>query len=286
MCFKRFTFNRWQVAYRLKNDAFFTLLPNPKWGWAADPFPIIYQDSLYIFAEIYLYKSERNGVIAYNKFENGRFTGWVVSMDRHWHISYPNVFVQNDRLYMCPETYQNDEIAIYELIGFPDQWKKIKVLKSNLRCVDTTFCEYQGKTYMFTFQVEKGVKGKLCLYQINQGKATFIDVISEDIGSARPGGRIIYHDGKLFRVSQNGLREYGGGLVFSEIDSMSPVYKEHEIRRVSAEDICGNWRQKFVGIHTYNKIEAIETIDLKYHKISLLEFLARKRVRKVFMNKY
>ena len=56
----------------------------------------------------------------------------------------PNVFVCGGRLYMCPETRQNDEIAVYELKAFPDQWEKRKVLLSNVQCVDTTFCHDQG----------------------------------------------------------------------------------------------------------------------------------------------
>lgn len=286
---KKFRFDRWQTAYRLKGEERFTLLPNPEWGWAADPFPIIYRGFLYIFAEIFLYKSERNGVIAYCRFEDGKFTDWTVSMDKHWNLSYPNIFVWNGRLHMCPETRQNDEIAIYELKAFPDRWEKIKVLLSNVQCVDTTFCTREGETYMFTFQPEKGgIKGRLYLYRLVGDTLTEAKIISEDTGTenARPGGRIICEAGKLFRVSQNGSKGYGSGLVFSEIDSFAPTYKEHEVGRITAEGIKGSWNRKFIGIHTYNRIDEIEVIDLKYSVFSLEEYLARRRVRKVFVEKY
>lgn len=285
----KFMFNRWQIAYRMKGDERFTLLPNPSWGWAADPFPIMYQDTLYIFAEIFLYKSERNGVIAYCTYANGKFSDWIVSMDKHWHCSYPNVFIKNDKLYMCPETRQNDEIAVYRLIAFPDRWEKVKVLLTNVQCVDTTFCTEQGKVYMFTFQSERGgIKGKLYLYRIEGEKISEGKMVLEDTGTAnaRPGGKIIYENGKLFRVSQNSADDYGSGLVFNEIDSFFPTYKEHEIRRIEAGQIRGNWKKKFSGIHTYNRIDEIEVIDLKYKTFSLAEYWAWKRVRKVFVNKY
>ena len=286
---KKFLFDRWQTACRLKGEEKFTLLPNPEWGWVADPFPVMYQGSLYIFAEIFLYKSERNGVIAYCKLEDGEFTGWEVSMDKHWHLSYPNVFVCGGRLYMCPETRQNDEIAVYELKAFPDQWEKRKVLLSNVQCVDTTFCHDQGKKYMFTFRPQKGgIKGRLYLYQIDGMKLTEGRMILEDTGTqnARPGGRILCEAGKLFRVSQNGSEGYGSGLVFSVIDSLSPVYREHVIRRITAGEIEGNWNRKFSGIHTYNRSDEIEVVDLKYRTFSLSEYWARRRVRKVFAEKY
>lgn len=286
---KKFRFDRWQTAYRLKGEERFTLLPNPEWGWAADPFPIMYRGFLYIFAEIFLYRSERNGVIAYCRFEDGKFSDWTVSMDKHWNLSYPNIFVWNGRLCMCPETRQNDEIAIYGLKAFPDRWEKIKVLLSNVQCVDTTFCTYGGETYMFTFQPKKGgVKGELYLYRFVGDTPSEGKIISEDTGteSARPGGRIICEAGKLFRVSQNGSKGYGSGLVFSEIDSFAPVYREHVTRRIKAEEIEGNWDREFSGIHTYNRIDEIEVIDLKYSVFSLEEYLARRRVRKVFVEKY
>ncbi len=286
MCFKKFIFERWQIAYRMQGEDFFTLLQNPRWGWAADPFPIIYKGSLYIFAEIFLYKTERNGVIAYCKLENGRFSDWKVTMDRHWHISYPNVFVVNDHLYMCPETRQNGEVAVYELKDFPDKWEKVKVLLSNVQYVDTTFCKYKGESFLFTFKpVRAGSKGALCLYRIVKENLV-LHMESGDTVSARPGGKVIHKDGRLIRVAQDGTSGYGCGLVFSEIDAMDPVYKEHEIKRISAQEIPGKWNKKFEGIHTYNQIEDIEVIDLKYKKFSLTEYWARKRVRRVFVNKY
>lgn len=289
MCYQKFVFERWQIAYRIKGEEKFVLLPNPDWGWAADPFPIMYQGSLYIFAEVFLYKSERNGVIAYCRFENGKFTDWTVSMDKHWHISYPNVFVWDGKLYMCPETRQNEEIAVYELEAFPDHWKKVRVLLTDVQCVDTTFCTYQGKNYMFTFRPQKGgIKGKLYLYQIDEDKLSEGKIILEDTGTehARPGGRMINEKGKVFRVSQNGSDGYGSALVVSEIDSFDPVYVEHEIRRITVGNVKGRWKKKFLGIHTYNKINELEVIDLKYRTFSLPEYRARRRVRKVFVDKY
>lgn len=289
MFYKKFMFEHWQIAYRVKGEDKFTLLPNPDWGWAADPFPIMYQGFLYIFAEVFLYKSERNGIIAYCRYENGKFTDWIVSMDKHWHISYPNVFIRDGKLYMCPETYQNDEIAVYELKAFPNQWVKTKVLLDNTQCSDTTFCVYQNEKYMFTFQSQKGgVKGKLYLYQFDGEKIVDGKIILEDTGteSARPGGRVISDGEKLFRVSQDGSNGYGSGLVFSEIDSFLPIYKEHEVSRITAGEIKGNWNRKFFGIHTYNRIDEVEVVDLKYRTFSLSEYCARKRVRKVFVDKY
>ena len=92
--------------------------------------------------------------------------------------------------------------------------------------------------------------------------------------------------GNIIRVSQDSSKDYGGGLVFCEVEVMWPEYQEHEIRRLSVQDMHIESRKRYIGMHTYNRGGDLEVIDLKYYCYSLKEYMARKRVRKVFMNKY
>ncbi|MCI9108033.1 MAG: hypothetical protein HFI00_07445 [Lachnospiraceae bacterium] len=283
-----FKFSRWEIAYRQTGEGKFHLIPNPPYGWCADPFLVEYHDTIYLFAEIFLYKSERNGVIGYCTYENGRFGAWTVTMDKHWHLSYPNVFVYEGSLYMCPESYQKEEVGIYRLIEFPDHWEKVVSLLENGKYVDTTFLKREGQEYLFTFQPSfHRYGGVLLQYTIKDCKALGMQIITEDKSIARPAGNFIEESGKLIRVSQNSSNSYGEGLVFSEIDSLFPKYQEHTVRNVYPEDILIEGKQrKYVGIHTYNRCRELEVIDLKYTCYSLKEWIARKRVRKVFLNKY
>ena len=111
----------WQIAYRKGFEGEFQLVNNPNWGWCADPFLVEYMNNIYLFAEAFLYKSERNGVIVYCKYEENGFSDWKVCMDKHWHLSYPNVYVVDNELYMCPESYQREDVSVYKLIEFPDK---------------------------------------------------------------------------------------------------------------------------------------------------------------------
>ena len=281
-------FEHWQLAFREQNEEKFKLIPNPRWAWAADPFLVEYRVTMYLFAELFLYKTERNGVIGYCQYNEGIFGNWNVTMDKHWHLSYPNVWVYKDRLYMCPETYQAEEVAIYKLEAFPNQWQKLRVLLSNDQCVDSTFLKYNDKNYLLTYRLTKSrIKGELLLYEIYpDGTLSQEKYISNDIGSARPGGKIIIKNGKIIRVSQNSEGGYGSGLVFSKIDKVCPEYKETEILRIYPKDITGDWKVEFTGIHTYNCCKNLEVVDLKFETYSLLEYFAQRRVRKVFVNKY
>lgn len=281
-------YEHWQIAYREGKDEIFKLVSNPSWAWAADPFLVEYETKIYLFAELYLYKSERNGVIGCCEYKDGKFGGWSVVMDCHWHLSYPNVWVKNGKLYMCPEMYQTGEVAVFELISFPDKWKKIHVFLNNGKYVDSTFMKYQDKNYLFTYHLTKSaIAGELLLFEIlEDGTLSGGDCICDDIGKARPGGNLIKCGDRVIRVSQDSTDGYGKGLVFSEVERVFPLYEEKEIMRIGPNDIKGNWNGKFFGVHTYNRCRDLEVIDLKYRTFSVEEYIAQKRVRKVFMNKY
>lgn len=280
-------YNHWQIAYRTEKNKEFSLLPNPSYAWAADPFLVEFKERIYLFAELYLYKSERNGVIGYCEYRDGKFSEWTITMDRHWHLSYPNVFVYEDKLYMCPESYQRDDVSIYQLQEFPDRWKKVATLIENEKCADSTFFQYEGENYLFTFKPSfHQYGGQLYLYRMEDGHIGEGKYITDNKLSARPGGNILHIDGKYIRVSQNCTQSYGCGLVFSEIISVWPKYEERIIKRISADEIMKDGNKRYTGVHTYNVLDGIEVIDLKFSKFSLQEYIAQKRVRKVFLNKY
>lgn len=282
------SFNRWEVAYRIGGHGGYSIIRSPEYGWVADPFLVEYKGDIYIFAEIFLWKSERNGIIGYCKYNGRSFGEWVVSMDRHWHLSYPFVFTKDDNLFMIPESYQLGEVAVYQLIQFPDKWEKVRTLISNVEYCDSTLFQYKnGKEYMFTF--ERGLKspaGRGLLYDLDTKGLVNMRNLSDNLQGARCGGKVIIDHNRYIRVAQNCFPEYGKGLIFYEIDSIEPKYEEHEIYRMDVSDIQGDFNNNHIGIHTYNRLGEIEVIDLKYVVQSEEEKIASDRVREVFLNKF
>lgn len=278
----------WQIAYRTSPNESFKMVPNPEFAWAADPFLVEFKGRIYLFAELFLYKSERNGVIGFCEFANGKFSRWQVTMDEHWHLSYPNVFVQNEKLYMCPESHQKKEVGIYELQKFPNKWKQVETLFNNVQYVDTTFLQHEGEQYIFTFKPTfKGDEGTLLLYKRDTGGSLSEPVhVTDDVSISRSGGNIIKENEKLYRVSQDSTNSYGDGIVFSEIDSLWPIYREHVVERMTPQNQQIITKEKVLGMHTYNRCGDIEVIDVRYYNPSWKEYLAAKRTHKVFLNKY
>jgi hypothetical protein len=55
-------------------------------------------------------------------------------------------------------------------------------------------------------------------------------VVKESNSVARPGGRLIVHQGKIVRYTQDGERHYGGSLRAFQVDEMTTeIYGEHEV---------------------------------------------------------
>ena len=54
-------------------------------------------------------------------------------------------------------------------------------------------------------------------------------------------GKVFSENGRMVRVGQNCIGEYGKGLVFYEIDDVEPEYREHEIKRIEAAEKKGNF---------------------------------------------
>lgn len=285
---KKLRYMHWQIAYRTSANEPFRMVNNPEYAWAADPFLVEYKGQIYLFAELFLYRSERNGVIGYCIYENGRFGKWQVTMDEHWHLSYPNVYVREGELFMCPESWQKKEVGIYRLVQFPDRWEQTECLFQNVRYVDTTFLKQGEENYIFTFAPTfSGAEGELLLIKEKpDGSMTDPAVITRDARMARPGGNILQENGRLYRVSQDCGSSYGAGLVFSEIDSLEPVYREHIVKHLSPEDLRIETKKEALGIHTYNRFGSLEVIDVKYYQPSVSEYLASRRTRRVFLNKY
>lgn len=270
----------WNVCIRKKTEGLivedpekpFQLIKNPKWGWAADPFLVEKNGDLYIFAELFSYKTEK-GVIGCCTYDGKHVSKWNVILEEEYHLSYPNIIIESDEIYMLPETNEDNSICLYKAIEFPTKWKKVEKLYSATRFADTTevidgiFVSYNHYTKEY-YLLKKNEDRKLELL------ATYAD----ETRKHRPAGKVFLFDGHLILPTQNETQKYGGGLVLNEIRSVGENGMNSVIiKEIGPEDI----KVKFLGIskpdglHTYNFTENYETIDIRWNRIVLADLLQR-----------
>lgn len=266
---------QWKIACRNRQnlDTTFFMIKNPWWGWAADPFVFDYKGKTYLFAELWDYRTAK-GCLGYKILED-KNSDWKVVISENYHLSYPHIFKINEQIYMCPESNASNSVYFYKAINFPDRWEKQKPFLKGKYC-DTTFLKYREKLYGFTC-IYHTKPYKLLLFELDKNKVCFSDnsPILEGGSMTRPGGGFFEENGKLIRVSQDCHNYYGEALFFTEVNLNWPSYKEKLIKKITITDIKLNKAVHPIGIHTYNRSNFYEVIDLKFYKINLINVLYR-----------
>ncbi len=238
----------------------------PRDRFWADPHVIQWGGEYYIFLEEYVYSKQRGHISVSKMGEQGEPTKPIMILERDYHLSYPFVFSWNGICYMMPETSRNRTIELYECHSFPDQWSLKLVLMDHVRAVDSTLLYLRGKWWLFTNIAEnEGAEttDELFLFHSDnfltqQWKPHPLNPIVSDVRRARPAGRIFEYAGDLYRPSQDCSEEYGGGINFQKIVTLTEdAYHEEQVSSSKPE-----WDKKIIGLHTYSREGEMTVIDL------------------------
>jgi len=243
------TRDSWHVA--LSNDSWDNLnmnnafiIKNPKNHFLADPFVINEENKNYCFMEDYDFSSSKGHIVAYEITSNG-VKKLGIALKEEFHLSFPFLFRYNSKIYMLPETSENNDIRIYESIEFPLKWKLSRVIKSNLFAVDSMVFEYQDKWWLFSNINPINGPDTCSELSIFYGDNPLTEEwtphpnnpVIFSPSSARNGGLIIEKD-SIFRVGQKQIYgTYGGGgfSVNEIIELNTSGYKEKEVLKIKAD---------------------------------------------------
>lgn len=275
----------WNVAFRERpagtilddTQTPFKVVPNRFRYWAADPFLVKYNEKHYIFAELYDYIRCR-GVLGYCEIFGDRAGKWKPIIKEPYHLSYPCMMEYEGKLYLMPESGAGEVLTVYEMVSFPDQWKKTKVLRSGVKFADTTPIPFSDRGLAVTHRVDDPVNPELTLIHL-KGHLEDIPVEGRASLRSRPAGHFFEKDGKWFRpaqLSRDTEKGYGKGLVFCKCDLSEDLdYTEAEVRELYPEDIRYDRDIFLDGLHTYNANDQYEVIDIKTRRMNVLNFIMR-----------
>lgn len=270
-------FNYDNSEFKYHEDIPFSIIMPTKTEWYADPFPFIWGGKHYIFVEIMRDDNNKRGTIGYTCLEEGEGKFHEILLEP-FHLSYPNVFEIENRIYMIPETNQANQLRLYEAVSFPNNWKLKKILLEDICCVDTSIYFDVGDIYLESYdQIHEKprlfrLNKDLSLYEIETGNSIFVE--------KRPGGNFIQYDKGVYHALQNCDGSYGKWLHIAKVDSFTEdgLY-EKEIGVFKLQNINHNARGMFNRIHTFNRLEDFEVIDLHLYQTTGNVFL-QKRTKK------
>ena len=263
-CAVRFNTDEQTVFNDLKTP--FTVLKNSRRYWCADPFLYLRGGQYYLFFEAYD-RLKRKGVLGYRTVSKTGCGKIHIFYESTGHLSYPFLFEKNGELYIMPESSAEKELFLLRCVSFPDQWKKERVLLQE-PLADTTRLVLPSGTFYLSEQVDDTrVFDRLDLYYEDPDGALHpcaSNPVKRDLTTARCAGACFQQDGRWIRPSQDCGETYGGKLNFNEILSVSDIgYREQNRNTLRPEDVRTNLHTSFIGIHTYNRVNGAETVDLK-----------------------
>lgn len=226
-------------------------LPCPKDRFYADPFLCKYQGKNYLFFEDF---DGKKGVIAYLCLEEGREV--KVALEEQTHLSFPNLFLEEDKVYMTPETYFERKVCLYRAKVFPSTWELETVLLRGAYFSDPILFKH-GEYYWIFVAVDRQ------RLQIYYSKSLADRFISHPINRRRIIGRnagaVFYFEDKLIRPVMDCKFGYGSSMILKEIVCLTPTIFEERV----VGHIKPNWAPGLSGTHTYGVSEDYIVYDGK-----------------------
>ena len=190
-------------------------------------------------------------------------------MSEKFHLSFPYIFRDKEKIYMIPETSENNDIRLYECIKFPYDWKLKKILIKNIKAVDTIVFKKNNFWWLIT-ATANGKSNQFIKFNVFYSYNGFLgnkwiemknsnSYLNEE--KSRNGGFIKYKD-SIFRVNQkSSFNNYGNKIQINQIVNIDTNdYREKIKKNISVKNLgASNIR----GIHHLSFNDDFTAFDLK-----------------------
>jgi hypothetical protein len=254
--------HHWSVALGNCRTGF-SVVPDDGGCFYADPFLFRRGNQTFLFVEEFDYAAAKGRISAVEVVGDKPLGPLVPVLERPFHLSYPFVFAAGDTIYMVPESSQNRSLDLYKAVDFPWRWELERTLFEGVELSDATLLFHQGLWWLFAAAARDGVGGhdQLSLFYSSRLFGPWTahpqNPLKSDCRSARPGGRIIDAGGRLLRPAQDCEKNYGAGLAWFEIDTLTPsTFRETELMRWNAERDLG-----MGALHHFDQSGELQAID-------------------------
>jgi hypothetical protein len=192
-------------------------------SFVADPF-MLFRDGKYtMFFEV-LNRETNQGDIGYAVSEDGQ--DWEyrnIVIDEPFHLSYPYVFEWENDYYLIPESNQDFSVRLYKAVSYPEKWEYVGNLLTGYRYVDPSLFRHGDKWWLFVTTPQNDL---LNLYYssdlLGEWKPHPMNpIVKNDKNIARPGGRVITHNNRVYRMTQDDYPSYGMQVFAFEITRLT-----------------------------------------------------------------
>jgi hypothetical protein len=245
----------------------------PRNVFVADPFLRVDASGVTVLAERFDYLVERGCIVAL-RFADGK---WSIEAQKVFeqphHLSYPFLFEEEGRVYAIPEQSDAGEVAIYELEEFPKAWRRRATLLSGVSAIDATLFRHGGRYWLFyAVGRNEGVELNIAHSRALLGpyEPHPCNPVKCDVRSTRPAGTPFEYEGIVYRPAQDCSKTYGGAVVLTRVDVLTPLRFHEEVVQRVEPDAHGPFPR---GLHTMNGVGEFTVVDGKRNLFVLTLFL-------------
>jgi hypothetical protein len=194
-------------------------------SFVADPFMLPTPRGWVMFFEV-LDAATGLGRIAWASSDDAlrwRYRG--LALVEPFHLSYPFVFEHRGEHYMVPETLAPGCVRLYRAEVFPDRWRHVADLVDG-PAADPSLLHHDNRWWLFDcprpyqhdclrLHVADDLHGPWRPHPHSP-------IVDGDARLARPAGRPLAFDGRLFRFAQDCRDVYGAAVTAIEITRLDP----------------------------------------------------------------
>jgi hypothetical protein len=183
-------------------------------------------------------------------------------LDTRSHLSYPNVFLENGKTFIIPESSKSGHVTCYEYDFVNKKLTNAKNIIKNLPLLDSTILTHNNKYWLFATKRGENSNSKLYIYYADHMSGPYIphaaNPVKNSLNGSRPAGNFMKVNGEIYRPSQNCADYYGKSVTINRVT----VLNEREFKEEAVVEIGPPKKSGFnYGIHTINVIDDVIVID-------------------------
>ncbi|KAI7844140.1 hypothetical protein COHA_002275 [Chlorella ohadii] len=233
----------------------------PPSNFVADPFLLQRDGKLYLFYETKAAQLGRGQIgVAVSSDGGASFQHLGVALDLPWHLSYPFVFEHGGQVYMLPEGSGSGRLTLYRAAQFPLVWEEERVLVPR-PLVDASLVEWQSRWYLLASDLAQpgaAKNGNLNVWHATSPLGPWEPHPANPVANGpreagfRNGGRLVVHDGRLYRFGQDCGETYGHKLVAYEVTQLSPTQFEQRMVPHSISGLGGQRKRSWISVRHHH----------------------------------
>ena len=219
--------------------------------FVADPFMLRRNDTWHMFFEVMHTDTQRGEIGLATSNDAHTWTYDRIVLREPFHLSYPHVFEWQNNFYMLLETLNAGAVCLYKALDFPYNWSIVaRLIEGQL--ADPSILRFNDLWWLFACSTPYQ-HDTLRLYFANELTGPWIEhpkspLIRNDKCRARPAGRILNFDNRLFRFAQDCGPQYGSSVRAFEITKLTKDnYAEIELHIPILKPSGNGWNAK--GMH-------------------------------------